>query len=54
MPEETYILNIRYENIERNVEIEVQANKEIYLAYVDVGLSWLDESRRNIEYFFMP
>jgi len=53
VPGETYALNIRYENIERNVEIEVQTNKEIYLAYVDVGLSWLEESRRNIEYFFV-
>ena len=51
--EKTYTLSIRYENVERNVEIEVQANKKIYFAYVDVMLSWLEESRRKIEYFFM-
>jgi len=52
-PGRSYNLNIQYENVERNVEIEVQANKKIYLAYVDVGLTWLEESRRKIEYFFM-
>jgi hypothetical protein len=52
-PGKTYTLNIQYENVERNAEIEAQANKKIYFGYVDVGLSWLEESRRKIEYFFM-
>jgi hypothetical protein len=52
-PGNTYTLTIQYENIQRSVDIETKANKQIYLAYVDVSLSWLEESRRNIEYFFM-
>jgi hypothetical protein len=52
-PGNTYTLTIQYENIERSIDIETKANKQIYLAYVDVSLSWLEESRRNIEYFFM-
>jgi len=49
----TYALTIQYENIERSIDIETKANKQIYLAYIDIGLNWLEESRRNIEYFFM-
>jgi hypothetical protein len=49
----TYTLTIQYENIQRSVDIETKANKQIYLAYVDISLSWLEESRRNIGYFFM-
>ncbi|MCC5994541.1 MAG: hypothetical protein LM587_03060 [Candidatus Aenigmarchaeota archaeon] len=52
-PENTYTLTIQYENIARSINIETLANKQIYLAYVDVSLNWLEESRRNIEYFFM-
>jgi hypothetical protein len=52
-PGNTYTLTIQYENIQRSVDIETKANKQIYLAYVDVSLNWLEESRRNIEYFFM-
>ena len=52
-PGNTYTLTIQYENIERSIDIETLANKQIYLAYVDVSLNWLEESRRNIEYFFM-
>jgi hypothetical protein len=52
-PGNTYTLTIQYENIARSIDIETKANKQIYLAYVDVSLNWLEESRRNIEYFFM-
>jgi hypothetical protein len=52
-PGSTYSLKIRYENIERSIDIGTEANKQIYLAYVDASLNWLDESRRNIDYFFM-
>jgi hypothetical protein len=52
-PGNTYTLTIQYENIQRSVDIGTEANKQIYLAYVDVSLNWLDESRRNIDYFFM-
>jgi len=52
-PGNTYTLTIQYENIARSIDIETLANKQIYLAYVDVSLNWLEESRRNIEYFFM-
>jgi len=52
-PGNTYTLTIKYENIARSIDIETLANKQIYLAYVDVSLNWLEESRRNIEYFFM-
>jgi hypothetical protein len=52
-PGNTYTLTIQYENIARSINIETIANKQIYLAYVDVSLNWLEESRRNIEYFFM-
>jgi hypothetical protein len=52
-PGNTYALTIQYENIERSIDIETKANKQIYLAYVDVSLNWLEESRRNIDYFFM-
>jgi len=52
-PGNTCTLTIQYENIQRSIDIETLANKQIYLAYVDVSLNWLEESRRNIEYFFM-
>ena len=52
-PGNTYTLTIQYENIQRSVDIETKANRQIYLAYVDVSLNWLEESRRNIDYFFM-
>jgi hypothetical protein len=52
-PGNTYTLTIQYENIERSIDIETKANKQIYLAYVDVSLNWLEEIRRNIDYFFM-
>jgi len=52
-PESTYTFTIQYENIERSIDIETKANKQIYLAYVDVSLNWLEESRRSIDYFFM-
>jgi len=52
-PGNTYTLTIQYENIARSIDIETLVNKQIYLAYVDVNLNWLEESRRNIEYFFM-
>jgi hypothetical protein len=52
-PGNTYTLTIQYENIQRSVGIETLANKQIYLAYADVSLNWLEESRRNIGYFFM-
>jgi hypothetical protein len=52
-PGNTYTLTIQYENIARSIDIETLANKQIYLAYVDVSLNWLEESRRNVEYFFM-
>jgi hypothetical protein len=52
-PGNSYNLTIQYENIERSVDIETSANKKVFLAYVDVSLSWLEERRRNIEYFFM-
>ena len=52
-PGNTYTLTIQYENIARSINIETLANKQVYLAYVDVSLNWLEESRRNIEYFFM-
>jgi hypothetical protein len=52
-PGNTYTLTIQYENIERSIDIGTKANKQIYLAYVDVSLNWLEESRRNVEYFFM-
>jgi hypothetical protein len=52
-PGNTYTLTIQYENIARSIDIGTKANKQIYLAYVDVSLNWLEESRRNIEYFFM-
>jgi len=52
-PGNTYTLTIQYENIQRSVDIETLANKQIYLAYADVSLNWLEESRRNIGYFFM-
>jgi hypothetical protein len=52
-PGNTYTLTIQYENIARSIDIETIANKQIYLAYADVSLNWLEESRRNIDYFFM-
>jgi len=52
-PGNTYTLTIQYENIARSIDIETLANKQVYLAYVDVSLNWLEESRRSIEYFFM-
>jgi hypothetical protein len=52
-PGNTYTLTIQYENIQRSIDIETIANKQIYLAYADVSLNWLEESRRNVEYFFM-
>ena len=50
---ETYTLSIQYEDVIRNIEIELPANKKTYLAYVDATLSLLEDRRRKIEYFFM-
>jgi hypothetical protein len=52
-PGNSYNLTIQYENVERSIDIETFANKKVFLAYVDVSLSHLEEIRRNIEYFFM-
>jgi hypothetical protein len=52
-PGSTYTFVIQYENIERKIDIDTRVNETIYMAYVDVDLSWLEERRRNIEYFFM-
>jgi hypothetical protein len=52
-PGNSYNLTIQYENIERSIEIETFANKKIFLAYVDVSLSWLGGRSRKINYFFM-
>jgi len=50
---ETYFLSIEYENVRREIEIETQANKEFYLVYVDICLSWGEDKSRKIKYFFM-
>ena len=50
---ETYFLSIEYEDIKREIEIETQANKELYLIYVDICLSWGEDKSRKIKYFFM-
>jgi hypothetical protein len=52
-PGNSYNLTIRYENIERSIEIETFTNKKVFLAYVDAILSWLEVSSRKINYFFM-
>jgi hypothetical protein len=52
-PGNIYNLTIQYENIERSIEIETFANKKVFLAYVDVSLSWLGGRSRKINYFFM-
>jgi hypothetical protein len=52
-PGNSYNLTIRYDNIERSIEIETFSNKKVFLAYVDVILSWLEGSSRKINYFFM-
>jgi hypothetical protein len=52
-PGNSYNLTIRYDNIERSIEIETFANKKVFLAYVDAILSWLEGSSRKINYFFM-
>ena len=52
-PGNSYNLTIQYENIERSIEIETFKNKKVFLAYVDVSLSWLGGRSRKINYFFM-
>jgi hypothetical protein len=52
-PGNSYNLTIRYDNIERSIEIETFSNKKVFLAYVDAILSWLEVSSRKINYFFM-
>jgi hypothetical protein len=52
-PGNSYNLTIQYENIERIIEIETFANKKVFLAYVDISLSWLEGRSRKINYFFM-
>jgi hypothetical protein len=52
-PGNSYNLTIQYENIERSMEIKTYKTKKVFLGYVDVSLSRLEEIRRNIEYFFM-
>ncbi len=53
VPGNSHTLLIQYENIERKLDIETKPNKKFYLAYIDVSLAWLEESRRNIEYFLI-